>query len=142
MATDVQNPTERDVPSLMSGIVGDVHALIQQQVQMTRAEINSDLRKLWEAAALFIPGVGVLLVSLIAFSLMLAHLLHALASPAGTDPASVPLWGCFGIVGTATAAVGVALAFLGQKKLETINPMAGPAAQALEENVKWMTNPK
>jgi hypothetical protein len=126
----------------MGGIVNDVQALISQQVQMTRAEIKSDLRKLWEAGALFAPGVGLLVVSAIVLSLMLAHLLHALTAPAGTDPASLPLWACYGIVGVVLAVVGGALAFMGKKTLDSVNPMSGPTAQSLEENMKWMSNPK
>jgi len=142
MATDVQNSVEQNVPSLMSGIVSDVHDLIQQQVQLTRAEIKTDLRKLTEAAALALPGVGVLLVSLAVLALMLAHLLHTLTSPVGTDLASVPLWGCYGLVGLLLAVVGGALLFAGKSKLDSINPLTGQTAQSLEENIKWMSNPK
>jgi heme A synthase len=126
----------------MSGIVSDVQRLIQQQVQLTRAEIKMDFGRLKEAAALLVPGVGVFTVSLISFALMLAHLLHTLTSPAGTDPASFPLWACFGVVGVLLAIAGGALVFAGKKKFDSVNPMTGPTAQALEEDVQWMSNPK
>jgi len=126
----------------MSGIVSDVQNLIKQQVQLTRAEITTDLRKVREAAALLIPGAGLLIVSLIALTLMLAHLLHTVTSPAGTDPASVPLWVCYLIVGVVLAVVGGVLVFLGKKQLDSVNPLTGPTAQALEEDMKWMSNPK
>jgi len=142
MATDVQNPVERDVPSLMSGIVGDVQNLIKQQVQLTCSEIQTDLRKFREAAALLIPGVGMLIVCLVAVALTLAHLLHTLTAPAGTDPASIPLWGCYAIVAVVLAIGGGALVFLGVKRFDTVNPLNGPTAHALEEDMKWMSNPK
>jgi uncharacterized membrane protein len=126
----------------MGGIVSDVQTLFEQQVRLTRAEITTDLRKFREAGALFAPGAGVLVVSLVVLALMLAHLLHALTSPAGTDPASLPLWVCYAIVGVVLAIVGGALVFLGMKKLDSVNPLAGPTAQALEEDIQWMSKPK
>jgi len=142
MATDIRNEAGGSVPSLMSGIVGDVEHLIQQQVQLTRAEIKADVGRLKESAALLVPGVGLIFVGVIALSWMLVYLLHALTSPAGTDPASVPLWGCFGIVGVLLAIGGTALLFAGKNKFDSVNPMTGPTAQALEEDVRWMKNPK
>jgi len=65
-----------------------------------------------------------------------------MTSPAGADPASVPLWGCFGLVGVALAISGGALIFAGMKRFDSVNPLTGPTAQALEEDMKWMNNPK
>ena len=69
------------------------------------------------APALLVPGVGLIFVGVLALSWMLVYLLHTLTSPAGTDPASVPLWGCFGIVGVLVAIGGAALLFAGKKNL-------------------------
>jgi len=142
MATDVRNQAEESVPSLVTGIVGDVQHLISQQVQLARAEIKTDLNRLKEAAALLVPGAGLLLTALIVLSLMLVHLFHTLTAPAGTDPASVPLWVWHLIVGAVLAVGGGALCFAAKKQLDAVNPATGPTAQALQQNVQWMSNPK
>ena len=50
MATEVQNQSEQSVAALVGGIVGDVQDLIKQQLELTRKEIEADLRKTREAA--------------------------------------------------------------------------------------------
>ncbi len=142
MATDVRSPAERDVPTLMGGIASDIQTLIQQQVRIMRAEVGADLRKFQRGTTLLAPGVGVCVLSGIVLALMLAHLLHWLTAPAGTDPASAPLWLCYLIVGVVLAVVGGVLVFLGKKQLDSVHPMTGPTAQTLEENIQWMSNPK
>jgi len=73
-------------------------------------------------------GGGAMFVSGIAFCLMLAHLLHTATSPVG-DPAAVPLWACYGIVG-ALAAIGGAIAFVvGRKKFESIRLVDSQASK-------------
>src|SRR5881394_4079841 len=102
MATEVQNHSEQSMASLVGGIVGDVQDLIKQQLALTRKEIEADLRKTREAATLLAVGIGTALFGLFAFCLMLAHVIHYLATPAAlrvtAEPAAVPLWGCYGIV--------------------------------------------
>jgi hypothetical protein len=126
----------------MGGIVSDIQTLIQQQVRIMRAEVGEDLRKFRQAVTYVAPGAGVLVLGAFVLALMFAHLIHWLTAPAGADPASVPLWLCYLIVGIALAIIGGALIFLGKKQIDSVNPMSGPTAQTLEENVRWMSNPK
>jgi uncharacterized membrane protein YidH (DUF202 family) len=127
----------------MGGIVSDIQALIQQQVRLMRAEVAQDLHKFRRAVALLAPGVGVLVSSAFVLALMLAHLIHWLTTPAGMDDhASMPLWVCYLIVGVVLAIVGGVLVFLGKKQVDSVNPLSGPTAQTLEENIQWMSNPK
>jgi uncharacterized membrane protein YqjE len=84
MATEVQNrPETESVATLVSGIVTDVQDLIKQQLQLTRKEIEADFRKTREAASLLILGLGVLFFGGFALCLMMAHLIHHLATPSG-----------------------------------------------------------
>jgi uncharacterized membrane protein YqjE len=116
MATTVQNPSDASMVSLVSGIVDDVHELILQQIKLTRAEIESDLRKARDIAFLFAAGAGVLLIGVILACLMLVYLLHWLTSPVESDLASIPLWACFGIVGAAFGVFGGSVIAAGKKK--------------------------
>jgi len=142
MATEVQNRSEPSLSSLVGGIVNDVQDLIKQQLQLTRKEIEDDLRKTRDAAVLFGVGIGISLLSAISFCLMFAHLLHWLTAPHGTDPAAFPLWACHGVVGAALVIIGGVLVCTGKQKMKAVDPLHNPATQALKENVQWMTNPK
>jgi len=142
MATEVQNHPEQSVAGLVSGIVTDVQDLIKQQLQLTRKEIEADFRKTREAASLLAIGLGVMFFGGFAFCLMLAHLIHFLAIPAGVvrDAATIPLWACHGIVAAAFLVVGGGLAFAGKKKFDSFNPLPDESAQVLKENVEWIAN--
>jgi len=143
MATEVQNHTEPSLTSLVSGIVNDIQDLVKQQLQLTRREIEEDLRKTKEAASILALGLGIAFLGAIPFCLMLVHLLHWLCLPPGSaaDPSHLPLWGCFAIVGGLLTAVGASVAFLGKKKLDTLHPL-DHTAHALKENLEWKTTPK
>jgi len=145
MATEVQNQQDNaSVATLVSGIVTDVQDLIKQQLQLTRKEIEADFRKTREAASLLILGIGIAFFGGLALVLMLAHLIHHLTLPAGQvsnfDPATVPLWGCYGIVAAVFLVVGGGLAFAGKKKFDSFNPLPDESAQVLKENVEWIAN--
>jgi len=140
MATNVQNPPDASMVSLVSGIVEDVQDLIAQQIKLTRAEVESDLRKAGAIALSFAIGGGLLLLGAILACLMLVYLLHWLTSPAGSDVASVPLWACFGIVGTAFGVVGGSMIAAASKKLEATNLLPDKSANAFKENVECLMN--
>jgi hypothetical protein len=147
MATEVQNhPEQQSLTSLVTGIVNDFQDLVKQQLQLTRREIEADLRKTREAASLWALGLGVLFLGAIVLCLMLVHLIHWLAIPAAVagaaDPAYLPLWVCYLIVGAVFAGSGVGLVLAGKKKLDSVHPLDNPATQALKENVQWLNTPK
>jgi hypothetical protein len=73
---------------------------------------------------------------------MLVHLLHWATSPAGADPATLPLWACFGIVGLVFGVVGGALVTSGIRKFQSNNPLPDQTAQTIKENVQWIANSK
>jgi len=142
MATEVQNRSEPSLSSLVGGIVSDVQDLVKQQLQLTRREIEDDLRKTKESALLLVVGMGVLFLGAFPLCLMLVHLLHWLTEPPGSDPASLPLWACHAVVGVVLVVIGGCLCAMGRQKLKSIDPLHNPATQALKENVQWMTTPK
>jgi len=132
--------------SLVGGIVSDVQDLIKQQLELTKKEIEADLRKTRDAASLLFLGIGMALFGCFAVCLMLAHLIHQLTTPANLqalqDPAAIPLWGCYGIVAAILLIGGGALAFAGKKKFDSFNPLPDESAQALKENIEWIANKK
>jgi len=141
MATEVQNCSEPAVSTLVTGIVSDLHDLLKQQLQLTRREIEEDLRKAREAASLFALGAGICFLGGIALCFMMVYLLYWLASHMA-DPASFPLWACHGVVGLVLVVIGASLAYVGRQKLQSVNPLDNQATEALKENVQWLTTPK
>jgi len=141
MATEVQNHSEASVTSLVSGIVSDIQDLVKQQLELTRREIEADLRKTKEAASILALGLGIAFLGAIPFCLMLVHLLHWLTSPTPMDPARLPLWACHGVVALVLLVIGGSLAAVGRQKFNTVRPLE-TTTEALKENVQWLTKPK
>jgi hypothetical protein len=135
MANDVRTGTEPSVTALVTGIINDAQELIKQQLALVRTEIRDDLRKTKEASLSLAIGLGVAALGVLLLAFMLVHLLWW-AAP------QVTLWGWFGIVGGVLAIVGASLIYAGSKKFETFNPLPDQSAQALKENVQWLTNRK
>jgi len=137
MSPAVQNPSDQpSMVSLMGGIVSDFQELIKQQVALTKEEVKSDLRKAKEGAVKTGIGAALLVVGALLLCLMLVHLLHWLTSPAPADPATIPLWGCYGIVAAAFGVIGGVLAKAGMGRFEAMN-LPEKAARDLKENVEW-----
>src|SRR5262249_31061290 len=106
--------------------------------------IRQDFRKTQEASLLLGVGVGVCGLASVLLCTMLALLLHWLTIPSDSplrDPAGIPLWGCFALVGAILAVVGGILAYAGVKKFQSFNPLPDQSVAALQENLQWTTHP-
>jgi hypothetical protein len=142
MATEAEAPPKPEVAPLVRGIVNDLGDLLQQQLKFARAEIRNDMRKTWDVTQLFGVGAVVGLLGLGVLAFTLAHLLHWLTSPAGADPATLPLWACFGIVSALILATSAVLIVLGKKKLDSFNPLPDQTVDTMKENLEWITSSK
>jgi len=142
MATEVHTSGEPSTTGLLRGIINDIGDLIRQEVRFARTELRADLRKSKEAFCYLALGAGTAALGGILLSLMLVYLLHWLTDPLRSDPASIPLWGCFGIVGGVFLALGAALLWTGYSKFESFNPLPDETAQSVKENVEWIMNSK
>jgi Putative Actinobacterial Holin-X, holin superfamily III len=140
MATQVPTSSEPgSVSALVKGIVDDLGDPIKQQFAFARTEVKADLKKSKDAILALALGAGAALVGGLLVVLMLVHLLHWLTLP-GPDPAGLPLWSCYAIVGFVFLGVGAALLLAGKKKFDSFNPLPDQTAEVLKENVSWMTN--
>jgi hypothetical protein len=140
MATEVQHQSEQSLTSLVGGIVSDFQDLIKQQMKLTRREIEADLRKYKEASSLLAMSMGILLITVFSICLMLGHLFHWLAAPAGADPSALPLWASFALVSGLFGTTGVCMMLAGKKKIESVGNPLHDTEQALKENIEWKTN--
>jgi len=133
MATDLQSPPEPQLAGLLTGIMNDAQELFRQQIALLRTEVKEDLRKSKEAAiplaiGLWLAGLGSILLST-TLALVLAE-------------AGLPLWASFAIVGAVVSLAGGGLFYFGKQKFQSFNPLPDQSAEALKENLEWITKPK
>jgi hypothetical protein len=133
MSTTIEEPPEESVASLMSGILGDLQRLVEQQFQLTRREIEVELRQRAVAIAVFGLGAGILFLAAIVFCLTVAYLLHW---------AWLPLWASHAVVAVALIVSGGILVHLGRARFRAIDPCRNPATEIMQENVPWTTPSK
>jgi len=141
-APDLHASDQPSMAALLKGILDDAMTLMRQQLAMFKAELRADFEKVRNAVILLAAGVGPLLLGGLMLCFTLVHLLHWATAPSGSDPASIPLWGCYGIVSGTFLLIGGGLLGAGIYRLKTVNPLPDESARALEENVKWLMNPK
>jgi hypothetical protein len=143
MANEVHVPPEEaSMTSLLRGIINDLGDLIRQEIRFARTEMKSEVRKTTRVCAVLALGVGIASLGVVLVAFMSVHLIHTLSSPAGTDTASIPLWGCYGIVAAVFLVVGGGLGFVGYQSLQKLNPLPDQTAQSVKENVEWIMNSK
>ncbi len=142
MPTEFEPLREQTAATLVSGILSDLQHLVDQQFQLMRREIAEDLRRRAAVAAVFGLGVGVLLLDAIVICLTLVHLLHWWASPPGTDPAWLPLWGCHAVLAVLLAISGGILVQVGRARSRAFASYSSSETPNLQETVRWTTHPK
>jgi hypothetical protein len=142
MTPQVPESSEPGIATLVTGIVEDIGDLIKQEFKFARTEVQTDLRKSRDAIVALAIGAGATALGLIFAGLMVVYLLHWLTSPAGSDLASIPLWGCYGIVALVFLGSGTALMLAGKKKFESFNPLPVQTVETVKENVQWIANSK
>ncbi len=142
MSTDVESLPEQNAASLISGILIDLKRLVEQQFSLTRCEIEVEIQRRAAAATVFCLGAGVLLIAIMTLCLTLVHLLHWAASPASTDTAWLPLWGCHALVAVMFAVIGGCLSLVGRARFRSIAPSHNSADKILQEDVTWTRNLK
>ena len=128
MSNDVETGPEAGIMELVSGIITDIHVLIRQQLALFRHEVKGEIGYAREAGFLVAAGLAIVAVGSILFCEMLVHLLARLAP-------SLPLWGCYGIVGIPVATLGGILCLAGIQRLRHFNAPTGELSQNRKENV-------
>jgi len=134
MVNDLQSPPEPNLSKLVTGILNDAQELFRQQVTLVRHEIKEDFRKTKEAAAPLALGLWLAVLGSIVFSAAVALFL--------TEVVRLPSWVSFALVGGVVGLVGGVLCYVGKKKFESFNPLPEKSAEALKENLEWITKPK
>jgi len=117
--------------SLLGGIANDATELLVREVALTKLEVQYELRKAKTAAIALSIGIGTIATGGILLMLMLVHVLAALTV--------VPLWGCYGIVGSALVVLGGVLLAAGKTKAEELDVVPQPTVERIKESAQWLT---
>ena len=122
-------PAAPSLAALLGGIMKDAKDLLVQELTLAKLEGRDELRQIKTAALSLGIGVGVAAVGGILLSVMLVHVLAAY-----TD---IPLWGCYGIVGSVFGVLGWVLLASGKHKIEEIDVMP-QTVETMKENTQWL----
>jgi Putative Actinobacterial Holin-X, holin superfamily III len=122
-------PAAPSLAALLGGIMKDAKDLLVQELTLAKLEGHDELRQIKTAALSLGIGVGVAAVGGILLSVMLVHVLAAY-----TD---IPLWGCYGIVGSVFGVLGWVLLASGKYKIEEIDVMP-QTVETMKENAQWL----
>ena len=142
MPNDVECPPERTTIALVNGILIDLQHLVEQQLQLTRRELEQEIRKRSSAAMVLAVGIGVLFLGAMVTCMTLVHLMHWMTSPLGMELAWLPLWACHAIIAAALGIIAGILIYIGRTRLRSVDKMQCLAIDVLQENVPWTTNRK
>ena len=129
MAKETLHPIP-SIARLISDLLADLRTLMQQHVQLLRHEIEAEVNKvkkasIWLAAGWALMGLGGLF-----FILTMVHLLEAVTV--------LPLWACYGIVGTLLAVGGFILVKSAMKLSGTVHALPVQTIQTMKEDARWI----
>src|SRR5262245_58022248 len=114
--------------SLIASILGDVRALMRQEVQLLKDEVTYEMSKAGRAVSKFVVGVALVAVAVLFFLLMLVHGLN--------DWIGLPLWAAYGVVGGLVAGCGFALLWRAKSLAENVHATPQRAIHAMKENAQ------
>ena len=117
--------------SLLGGIANDATELLLREVALTKLEVQYELRKAKTAAIALGIGIGTIATGGILLMLMLVHVLAALTV--------VPLWGCYGIVGSTLVVLGAVLLAAGKTKAKELDVVPQRTVERIKESAQWLT---
>jgi uncharacterized membrane protein len=117
--------------SLVGGIANDAKELLLKEMALTKLEVQYELRKAKTAAIALGIGIGTIATGGILLMLMLVHVLAALTV--------VPLWGCYGIVGSTLVVLGGVLLATGKTKAEELDVVPQQTVARIKESAQWLT---
>jgi hypothetical protein len=123
-------PAAPSLAALLGGIMHDAKDLLVQELTLAKLEGQDELRHIKTAVLLLGIGIGVSAVGGMLLSLMLVHVLAAC-----TD---MPLWGCYGSVGSVLVVLSGVLLASGKHHAEGID-VVPQTVETMKENAQWFT---
>ncbi|MFO0889133.1 MAG: phage holin family protein [Isosphaeraceae bacterium] len=127
-----------EVADLAGRVVHDAGRLLDQHGRLLRKELGAAFRDASPAAASIGAGAG---FAAIGGGLLVLSLVHGLQRAT-----RLPLWGCYGLVGSGCVAAGLGLMASGSRLAARIDLLPRESLGALREDLAWikdtMTTPR
>jgi hypothetical protein len=128
-----QHTAEPSIVALLGGIINDAKELLVQEVALTKLEVQDELRKAKTAAIAFGIGIGVVAAGGMLLMLTLVQVLAAYTE--------MPLWGCYGSVGSGLVVLGTVLLAAGKTAVEELDVIPQQTVETMKETAQWLTQP-
>jgi hypothetical protein len=90
-----------EVSGLAGGLLGDLEQLVQQQIELSKAELREGLDTARNAIQRLATGIAVLLIGILPLPFFLAEVLRALSNY------KLPLWVAYGAISLPLICVGL-----------------------------------
>jgi Putative Actinobacterial Holin-X, holin superfamily III len=129
MATHPSPTVDPSLTSLIGGIINDAKDLLLFEFNMAKLEMQHELRQAKAAAISFAIGAGTAVVGGLLLILMLVHLLNTFTT--------IPLWGCYGIIGAVLLFVGLIVLSTSKRTADSINVVPQQTIETLKEHAQW-----
>lgn len=112
MAIDTKQETEAGIIELVRSAAADTTQLVQQQIELTKAEVKESMRTAGSSFGMIVTGAFILLMGVIFLLVTLAYVLVELG---------LPVWAGFGIVTLVLLLVGGIIALVGMRRAKTVH---------------------
>jgi hypothetical protein len=122
---------EPSVAVLLVGVMNDAKELLEQEVAMLKLEARDELRKAKSAAIALGIGIGIAAAGGMLLMLMLVQVLAIFTE--------IPLWGCYGIVGSSLVVLGGVWLAVSKTNAEELAVAPRPTVKTQKENRQWLT---
>lgn len=121
--------SDASLASLIGGIINDAKDLLVHEVVMAKLEMQNELRRTKAAAISLAIGAGIIFVGGVLLILMLVHLLNAFTT--------IPLWGCYGLMGGGLLLIGFMIVTMSKPTVEPDHVVLQQPNGSLKEHVQW-----
>ena len=129
---NLSHPTaEPSIAVLLKGIVNDAKDLLGQEVTMLKLEARDELRKAKSTAIALGIGIGIVAAGGMLLSVMLVQVLVVFTE--------LPLWECYGIVGSSLVVLGGLWLAVGKSTTADPTIAPQPTVKTRKENGQWLT---
>lgn len=128
MATErAYEPSAGDV---VKGIIGDIQALVHDEIALARSEVTEIVREARESAPMLAGGGGALAAGGLLLTLASAEAVSAMLGQRR--------WLGYSIVGTALSGVGYAMLRSAGEQLQHAKLVPEQTLQTMQDNVDWL----
>ena len=130
MNQDTERTHGRGIAGLLGGLVGDVRALIRQELQLMRQEVEAEFMKVRHGVVSIGIGLGVAVIGSIFALTMLVYVLK--------EQTLLPLWACYGVMGMILLVIGGWLCMRGKRLLGSFDIVPRRTLHAIKEDAEWI----